>query len=114
MRGHHLQDSIHHERNKNTRAHRLNEAGRHKPTEDGRSPPRKRPRRGEPQCGKQKPPSAEPAVQRGRGTHRNYRNQHESGHQPLGRHRVNGELGHDGHEGHIHQILIEPRKVAAG
>ena len=39
MRGHHLQDSIHHERNKNTRAHRLNEAGRHKPTEDGRSPP---------------------------------------------------------------------------
>ena len=111
--GHAVDDDVHHERNEYARADRLYEPRHQKQREVRRQKAARRARNAQSRRREEQRPHRQAPVQIGHAGDHHGDGDHVTGHEPLRRHGIDGEIAHDGNERHIHQVLVEASQKPA-
>ena len=111
--GHAVDDDVHHERNEHARTDRLHEPRHQKQQEVRRQKAARGARDAQSRRREEQRPHRQAPVQVGHAGDHHGDGDHVTGHEPLRRHGIDGEIAHDGDERHIHQVLVEASQKPA-
>ena len=111
--GHAVDDDVHHEWNEHARTDRLYEPRHQKQQEVRRQKAARGARDAQSRRREEQRPHRQAPVQVGHAGDHHGDGDHVTGHKPLRRHGIDGEIAHDGNERHIHQVLVEASQKPA-